>query len=161
FAPDGAASVVLGSRVAAHELRSRHSTGSAIHSAAGRSIMPVTVVCPACKARLKAPDNLLGKTVKCPGCTKPVVVKVAASTPPPAPAIKKPMKQPAPPVLEEEPLDDMEEELDEPKLKKNKKKRPVEEEEEPLDDMEEELDEPRPKKKKKKRAEEDYGDEEV
>src|SRR5262249_53937511 len=117
--------------------------------------MPVTVVCPACKAKLKAPDTLIGKTVKCPGCTKPVVVKAAAPTQTPAPAVKKPVKQPAPPVLEEaEPLDDMEEELDEPKLKKNKKKRVVEEEE-PIEDVmddeeEEEEVEARPKKKKRK-----------
>jgi hypothetical protein len=88
--------------------------------------MTVPVVCPACKAKLKAPDNLIGKTVKCPSCTKPVLVKAAAGPAPavtPAPLVKKPVKQPAPPVLEEEPLDEVEDELDVPEPKKKKKKR--------------------------------------
>src|SRR5262249_51743090 len=89
------------------------------------SIRTVPVVCPACKAKLKAPDNLIGKTVKCPSCTKPVLVKAAAGPAPaatPAPLVKKPVKQPAPHVLEEEPLDEVEDELDEPKAKKKKKR---------------------------------------
>ncbi|HWG47772.1 MAG TPA: DUF4870 domain-containing protein [Gemmataceae bacterium] len=70
--------------------------------------MPIAVVCPACKAKLKAPDNLIGKTVKCPGCTKPVLVKAVAAPTTPVPAVKKPVKQPAPPVLDDEPFDDEE-----------------------------------------------------
>ncbi|HEY7309410.1 MAG TPA: DUF4870 domain-containing protein [Gemmataceae bacterium] len=90
--------------------------------------MPVAVVCPACKAKLKAPDNLIGKKVKCPGCAKPVLVKaagVAASAPTPAPAAKKPVKQSAPPV-EEEPLDEVDEQ-EEPKAKKKPKTKDNEE----------------------------------
>jgi uncharacterized Tic20 family protein len=90
--------------------------------------MPVAVVCPACKAKLKAPDNLIGKKVKCPGCAKPVLVKaagVAASAPTPAPAAKKPVKQAAPPV-EEEPLDEVDEQ-EEPKAKKKPKTKDNEE----------------------------------
>lgn len=97
--------------------------------------MPVAVVCPSCKARLKAPDALVGKTVKCPGCAKPVLVKaasVAASAPAPAPVVKKPAK-PAPPPVEEEPIDEVEDiedvedvdevdEAEEPKVKKKRKK---------------------------------------
>ncbi len=71
--------------------------------------MPIAVVCPACKAKLKAPDSLLGKTVKCPGCAKPVLVK--AATPAPAPAAKKPVKQPVKPpepdVLDDEPVEEV------------------------------------------------------
>jgi uncharacterized Tic20 family protein len=71
--------------------------------------MPVTIVCPGCKAKLKAPDNLIGKTVKCPNCTKPVLVKAAAAVVPapvPAPAKKPPVKRA--PVVEEDPTEDME-----------------------------------------------------
>lgn len=69
--------------------------------------MPITLVCPACKAKLKAPDNLIGKAVKCPNCAKPVLVKAAAPAPAPAPAApKKPAPKPAP-IIEEEPLDEM------------------------------------------------------
>lgn len=83
--------------------------------------MPVAVVCPACKAKLKAPDTLIGKTVKCPGCAKPVLVKAGAvSAPAPAPAAKKPVKQAAPPAVEEEPFDEADE-AEEPKAKKKKK----------------------------------------
>src|SRR5690349_18005479 len=30
--------------------------------------MPITVACPNCQMSLKAPDHLMGKTVKCPKC---------------------------------------------------------------------------------------------
>src|SRR5579885_597413 len=33
--------------------------------------MPTLVNCPACERKLRVPDNLLGKKVKCPGCLKP------------------------------------------------------------------------------------------
>jgi uncharacterized Tic20 family protein/DNA-directed RNA polymerase subunit RPC12/RpoP len=71
--------------------------------------MPIAVVCPACKAKLKAPDALLGKTVKCPGCSKPILVKASASPAPgPAstPANKKPAKKPVPEVLDDEVVDE-------------------------------------------------------
>lgn len=85
--------------------------------------MPTVVVCPACKAKLKAPDNLIGKMVKCPSCAKPVLVK-AAPTPAPVSAIKKPVKQPAPPVLEEEPIEDaMEDEEEEEEIEARPKKK--------------------------------------
>jgi uncharacterized Tic20 family protein len=74
---------------------------------------------------MKAPDNLIGKAVKCPSCSKPVMVKApgAASPPaaPPAP-VKKPVKPPEP-ILDEEPIeeiDPVEEELDSPPPKKKK-----------------------------------------
>ncbi|HTU17123.1 MAG TPA: DUF4870 domain-containing protein [Gemmataceae bacterium] len=90
--------------------------------------MPVTVVCPACKSKLKAPDTLIGKAVKCPGCGKPVLVKAAASAPAPAPAAapKKPPVKLAP-VIEEEPIEELEpveDEVESPQPKK--KKRPAE-----------------------------------
>jgi predicted Zn finger-like uncharacterized protein len=42
--------------------------------------MPVNITCPNCKARIKAPDSALGKTLKCPKCGKPIAV--AAPDPP-------------------------------------------------------------------------------
>jgi hypothetical protein len=33
------------------------------------------VTCPNCDARLKAPDGLSGKRVKCPGCSRPFSVR--------------------------------------------------------------------------------------
>ncbi len=32
--------------------------------------MATTVVCPACSRKLRLPDDLLGKEVRCPGCKK-------------------------------------------------------------------------------------------
>lgn len=36
--------------------------------------MPISVVCPECSARMNAPDELLGKKVKCPKCQSPIMV---------------------------------------------------------------------------------------
>jgi uncharacterized Tic20 family protein/DNA-directed RNA polymerase subunit RPC12/RpoP len=94
--------------------------------------MPLTVICPSCKAKLKAPDNLVGKAVKCPGCGSAVLVKaVAAAAPAAAPkAIAKPKTAPPPPkrpqALDEiEPVDEVEDvedyEEDVPKAAKGKK----------------------------------------
>ncbi len=100
--------------------------------------MPIAVVCPACKSKLKAPDSLVGKTVKCPSCSKPVLVKAAAAPPPaPAPVVKKPVKKPEPEVLDEEPIEDVP---------------PVEDEDEAP---------ARPKKKRKAEAENDDGEEQA
>jgi uncharacterized protein len=93
--------------------------------------MPVTVLCPSCKAKLKAPDHLVGKAVKCPGCGSAVLVKaVAAAAPaaapkaasgatPKAPALAKGKSPPPPPkqsqpVEELDELDDVEDVEDEP-----------------------------------------------
>lgn len=89
--------------------------------------MPVTIVCPACKAKMRAPENLIGKAVKCPNCSKPVLVKAAAPAPTPAPPPppKKPAPKPAP-VIEEEPLDDMDPVEDEVEAPRQRKPRPAE-----------------------------------
>src|SRR5262252_974327 len=34
--------------------------------------MPISFSCPQCGKKLKAPDNAVGKTSKCPGCGSPV-----------------------------------------------------------------------------------------
>lgn len=42
--------------------------------------MPFTLSCPGCEARLKANEALVGKTIKCPRCTKPVLIRQPAPT---------------------------------------------------------------------------------
>jgi uncharacterized Tic20 family protein len=72
--------------------------------------MPLVIPCPSCKARLKAPENLIGKSVKCPNCQTTIAVKApAGESPAPArqPAASKPPRKTAP-----EPVEDFEE-LDE------------------------------------------------
>lgn len=93
--------------------------------------MPVTVLCPSCKAKLKAPDNLVGKNVKCPGCGSAVLVKAmaavapaaapkaASGSTPKAPALAKakpapPPPKPEPPLEELDELDDVEDVEEEP-----------------------------------------------
>ncbi len=86
--------------------------------------MPITIVCPGCKSKLKAPDNLIGKAVKCPSCSKAVLVKApAAPAPAPTPAaiVKKPAR-PAPEEVEEiedvDPIEDEDEIEERPKKRK-------------------------------------------
>jgi hypothetical protein len=45
--------------------------------------MPVRIQCASCQAGINAPDHLVGKKVKCPKCSAPVLV-VAGMTPAPA-----------------------------------------------------------------------------
>jgi uncharacterized Tic20 family protein len=72
--------------------------------------MPLVIPCPSCGARLKAPENLIGKTVKCPNCQTAIAVKAPASAPTPArqPAVAKAPRKPAPEPVED--FDDLEEE---------------------------------------------------
>ncbi len=49
--------------------------------------MSVTVHCPHCQARMKAPDTAVGHNVKCPSCQNSFLIQGgAAAAPPPAPA---------------------------------------------------------------------------
>lgn len=60
--------------------------------------MPLVIPCPSCKAKLKAPETLIGKTVKCPNCQAAIPVRAPSNTPaPPAKAAAAPAKKPAPP----------------------------------------------------------------
>jgi len=52
--------------------------------------MPFTVVCPSCSARIKAPDTAVGKTVKCPKCSNPMII--SASAPEPTPEVVEPVE---------------------------------------------------------------------
>ncbi len=77
--------------------------------------MPISVACPTCGTKLKAPDNAVGKKVKCPKCASLVVVPAesdetaSAISNAPAPAPK-----PKPRAEEPEEIEDIPEAGDEP-----------------------------------------------
>ena len=77
--------------------------------------MPISVACPTCGTKLKAPDNAVGKKVKCPKCASLVVVPAesdeAASAISNAPA---PAPKPTPRAEEPEEIEDIPEASDEP-----------------------------------------------
>lgn len=56
--------------------------------------MPIAIQCPACRARLKAPDQLAGKKVKCSKCGQGIAVP--ANSPAPAAPARKPAAKAAP-----------------------------------------------------------------
>ena len=89
--------------------------------------MPIVISCPSCKAKLKAPDNAVGKAVKCPGCGTAIAVRApaGAETPAPAPAAAK-----APAPRREEPADHMDFDRDEAPRRGAGARKPVEEDEE-------------------------------
>jgi uncharacterized protein len=89
--------------------------------------MPIAVICPSCKAKLKAPEALIGKKVKCPGCAALVLVKAAAvlSTPVGVTAAAKPAakkKTPPPEILDDDPVEEVLEDEDEEIEARPKKK---------------------------------------
>jgi predicted Zn finger-like uncharacterized protein len=71
--------------------------------------MPNIIACPSCQKQLKVPDELIGKSVKCPGC-KETFTAQTMSTSSAAPAreevVEKPRKKAAPPPEEEEDEDE-------------------------------------------------------
>jgi membrane-associated protease RseP (regulator of RpoE activity) len=69
--------------------------------------MPLVIACPSCKAKLKAPDNAVGKAVKCPSCGTAIAVRAPAGAPDTAPtASRQPAGSKAP--RRPEPNDDYE-----------------------------------------------------
>jgi hypothetical protein len=44
--------------------------------------MPLSLACPSCRSKLKAPDAALGKTLQCPRCGAPVLVTGLPAVPP-------------------------------------------------------------------------------
>src|SRR5438105_4634580 len=46
--------------------------------------MPIVVTCTNCSARLKAPDNIAGKKIKCPKCATILLVPLPQDEPEPA-----------------------------------------------------------------------------
>jgi S1-C subfamily serine protease len=84
--------------------------------------MPIVISCPSCKAKLKAPDNAVGKAVKCPGCGTAIAVRAGAGAEAPAPAAKGPAPR------REAPTDDMDFDRDEAP-RRGGSRRPVEDDE--------------------------------
>src|SRR4051812_10831237 len=60
--------------------------------------MPVAVLCPSCKSKLKAPDHLAGRTLTCPSCKSSVDV--------PAAVRERPQSRPVSPPARPEPEKD-------------------------------------------------------
>jgi hypothetical protein len=58
--------------------------------------MPLSLTCPSCGARLRAPDRAAGRTIQCPKCKKPMAVQVVS---PPVPSF--PLESAAPPPLDD------------------------------------------------------------
>jgi hypothetical protein len=58
----------------------------------------ISILCPSCKARRLAPDNLAGRKVKCPECGSAIAVPRARP-----PALAKAAKQAEPPTVQSEP----------------------------------------------------------
>jgi uncharacterized Tic20 family protein len=114
--------------------------------------MPIAVTCPSCKSKLKAPDNLVGKKVKCPGCQTAVLIPFPddeeAPAPRPAVVAKAPVKKK--PANDFEDLDDI---TDEPPRRSSKAvakgRRPVDDEVDEIEDEDEDDDRPRRKGKGK------------
>jgi predicted Zn finger-like uncharacterized protein len=112
--------------------------------------MPIVVQCPSCDRRLKVPDHLLGKSVRCPTCQttfqateadEPAGPEAGAEEAPP----EKPARRRAAP-----PPDDGVEER--PSRSGRRRARPVDEEEEDQDrdNGEEEEDEERPRRRRQR-----------
>jgi hypothetical protein len=65
--------------------------------------MPFAICCPSCQARLKAPDQAVGRVLSCPHCKNPLIVTRPLNPPPPAPDLAlapeaiKPAAPPPPP----------------------------------------------------------------
>jgi uncharacterized Tic20 family protein len=120
--------------------------------------MPIAVICPRCKAKMKAPDTLVGKIVKCPGCATSVLIP-AAGAPQPVPASGAAGRPTPPPASASAPpphaiVDRLEEVPDKdevadvlPAEEADEVVEEVEAIEEETDDLEVVSDRPRPKKK--------------
>jgi predicted Zn finger-like uncharacterized protein len=88
--------------------------------------MPITVDCPSCNRKLRVPDDLLGKNVKCPTCGTTFAAGTSPAAPPveeeerPAPAPVTP-RRPAPPdEYEERPAGREDEDEDRPRPRRSR-----------------------------------------
>jgi predicted Zn finger-like uncharacterized protein len=118
--------------------------------------MPEVVSCPDCQSKLRVPDNLLGKKVKCPKCSN--AFTAVAERPAAPPAAARPRK-PAPPPPEEEeeeaprprkPARRQEEEFEEEPVARKRKPAPP-----PPEDEEEEEEAPRARRRRRDEDEEE------
>jgi predicted Zn finger-like uncharacterized protein len=134
--------------------------------------MAEVIQCPSCHKKLRVPENLIGKNVKCPACstmfvaeveedlpTAPLVDQEEASPPvrrrppPPKEGIEeKSSRLPSRPAPRSDEEEETEEEEYEEEARPRPRRRPMDE-----DDEAEDEEEPRPRRR---RLEEDYEDEE-
>jgi len=108
--------------------------------------MPLVIPCPSCNAKLKAPETLIGKTVKCPNCQAAIPVRAPSNTPAPK-AAAAPAKKPAPPPADDFNFDD---DPDERPSKKGAVKK----------GRDDDYDDDRPAKKPAKARDDDYEEDE-
>jgi predicted RNA-binding Zn-ribbon protein involved in translation (DUF1610 family) len=66
------------------------------HPLFGNPFMALSVACPTCGAKLRAPNNAAGRSFKCPKCGKQVTVKAITAQPPVASVHTSPVDTPAP-----------------------------------------------------------------
>ena len=69
--------------------------------------MPLSVKCPACQAKLSAPDSAAGKRVKCPKCQAAIAVPATAPAQAAAATIPKPAALPPMPAAQAKPAADL------------------------------------------------------
>jgi len=50
--------------------------------------VPISVQCPACLLRIKAPDHLAGKSAACPKCKASIIVPIPTADPVPVPLVE-------------------------------------------------------------------------
>jgi predicted Zn finger-like uncharacterized protein len=117
--------------------------------------MPEQIKCPSCGTKLRLPDSLLGKVVKCPKCKTSFTAALSEpdesqgiSREPTPPSSRKRPPAPAEPEEKQEPED--EEEADERPRRRRSAAREEQEEEEAAQD-EEDADE-RPRRRRRKRS---------
>jgi predicted Zn finger-like uncharacterized protein len=116
--------------------------------------MPILIQCPSCERRLRVPDNLLGKQVKCPSCQTTFTAAEGgeAEGPGTAPTEEgRPVtarRRPAPP-----PPDD-DEGNDEERPSRSQRRRPPEDwdEEEGYEEEDDYEEETRPRRRRRRRA---------
>jgi predicted Zn finger-like uncharacterized protein len=110
--------------------------------------MAEVIQCPSCHKKLRVPENLLGKNVKCPACSTMFVAEAGEEDLPIAPVIEE--RPPSSPQRRRPPV---EEEYEEDRPRRRKPEAPPPEEddydEEPEDEFEEE--EPRPRRRRRRR----------
>ena len=109
--------------------------------------MPIATQCPACGRKLKAPDQLLGKSVRCPNCKESF--KVTQEPPDEAPAETSVTARPGKPKRKPPPADD-----DAVTVYPEKSKRKA-----PARDDDDENDQPRRRRHKEPEEDDAYADE--
>src|SRR5438105_10355577 len=116
-----------------------------------RGIMPEVIQCPKCNRKLRVPDNLLGKKVKCPSCSTAFTAAAGEEELPTAPLIE---EDEAPKVAPRKPPPrPREEAIEERSDRPRRRPRPAEDEDEyedetEADDYEEEEEEARPRRRR-------------